>query len=533
MTGPPTFNLWHAPWITVEYPDGHTAELGIEQALRDAHLYRALDEPSPLVVVGIHRLLTAIAQAIVRPEHKSVLVALWRAGRLPEDGIAAFGDVYAHRFDLFSDRYPFLQSADIPRDPAKRGRGKSVGYLLQEEPAGTGVAHYRHVFEHAQRLCSVCAARGLVTIPAFASSGGAGIRPSINGVPPIYILPGGNRFFDSLAASLLLPNFRPEVRDLEHDTPWWEHTPVIDKKAELLRVGYLHSLTFPARRIRLHPEPLQTPCTRCGRQTEWGVAEMVYEQGESRPKDAPFWRDPFAAYKLQKEKEPTPVRPVEGRTLWREYGALLLPTTPGNDGRTNLVPSFLLQFEKIPELQELYPYRDALPLTAVGLRTDMKMKLFEWQRDGLLLPPVLLQDAERAAAVHRAIDFAGQCAGALRSTFRKHFGGSGKTKRYESLNSRMVQFYWQQLADPFRIFVLELGQREPDPDADFTYVMACRERWRDLCFRQATAAFNRFAAFVGNDAATQRDRIAAENHCRAVLYKIRNEHTLSSGEDNA
>ncbi len=87
---------------------------------------------------------------------------------------------------------------------------------------------------------------------------------------------------------------------------------MVKKSSTVYEVGYLHSLTFPARRVRLHPEALPIQCSRCNGESEWAVRQMVFEMGESREKYAEFWFDPFAAYKIDKEK-PIPIRPVEGK----------------------------------------------------------------------------------------------------------------------------------------------------------------------------------------------------------------------------
>ncbi|MCB0109796.1 MAG: type I-E CRISPR-associated protein Cse1/CasA, partial [Caldilineaceae bacterium] len=60
----PTFNLWTEPWITVETYDGGTVLTSIFDVLLNAHTYKDIYDPSPLVIVGIHRLLTAIVQDI-------------------------------------------------------------------------------------------------------------------------------------------------------------------------------------------------------------------------------------------------------------------------------------------------------------------------------------------------------------------------------------------------------------------------------------------------------------------------------------
>ena len=54
----PTFNLWIEPWISLEDPKGDLSKHGIRDALINADKYTAIYDPSPLVVVGIYRLLT-------------------------------------------------------------------------------------------------------------------------------------------------------------------------------------------------------------------------------------------------------------------------------------------------------------------------------------------------------------------------------------------------------------------------------------------------------------------------------------------
>ncbi|MGD9101521.1 MAG: type I-E CRISPR-associated protein Cse1/CasA, partial [Anaerolineae bacterium] len=94
----PTFNLWTEPWITLERLQGGTERQGIEQTLLRAQEFAFIYEPSPLVVVGIHRLLTAILQDVLRPRHLSDLVELRRAGQFPVEDVRAFGERYAGRF---------------------------------------------------------------------------------------------------------------------------------------------------------------------------------------------------------------------------------------------------------------------------------------------------------------------------------------------------------------------------------------------------------------------------------------------------
>ncbi len=128
----PAFNLWTEPWISVEKPDGGIEQGSIQQVLLNAEEFPAIYDPSPLTVVGIHRLLVAILQFVIQPQKDADIKNLWKAGTFPHDPIEAFGRQYASRFDLFSENEPFLQSADIPLKADKNA--KPVAYLAPEDP---------------------------------------------------------------------------------------------------------------------------------------------------------------------------------------------------------------------------------------------------------------------------------------------------------------------------------------------------------------------------------------------------------------
>ena len=513
--GQPAFNLWTDPWITLERPDGARDCLGIDQALLRAHEYAAIYEPSPLIVVGVHRLLTAVLQAALAPQGPADLQDLWASGRFPLEPLAEFRRRFAQRFDLFSAEAPFMQSADLPRDAPTRGQAKTVAYLTPELPAATEIAHYRHGRGDAHAYCPPCAAGGLVAQPAFATSGGAGIRPSINGVPPIYLLPGGLTLFHSLAASVLLPEYQPEVASPHTDQPWWQRAALVARSQELTEVGYLHSLTFAPRRVRLHPERLETACTRCGRPTQRAVRTMVYEMGESRPKDSAFWFDPFAAYRLPTSKGravPAPVRPIPGKATWREFATLFLRTHQAASRR----PRVLDQMAAL----HLGSSGGMLPFRCVGMRTDMKMKVFEWVDADFQVPAALLPDPLAGLLVGQAIEFAGEASWIIRGTFDAKFGGVRKS-RSQGLKAAMEQAYWATLSDPFRQFVLRLAQAHgPARDLEL-------DGWLDFVVREAQNAFERAAAGAGDESGALRARAEGERLCAIRLHRKRKEYAAN------
>ena len=164
------------------------------------------------MIASIQRLLAAIAQDIFRPDSLGALAELIRQGSFDPDAIKYFGEEYGHRFDLFSETEPFLQTGDVPTElPQRKSETKTVAYLFPEEPAATNINHFSHRYDDEYQYAPATAAAGLVTIPAFATSGGAGIRPSINGVPPLYVLPSGETLFKTIALSIITRDYQPDV----------------------------------------------------------------------------------------------------------------------------------------------------------------------------------------------------------------------------------------------------------------------------------------------------------------------------------
>jgi CRISPR system Cascade subunit CasA len=540
----PSFNLWTQDWLSLEMPDGSLRKHSIHDALLHAHERQAIHDPSPLVIVGVHRLLTAILQDALNPQANADLDDLWRAGRFPEDSIAAFGARYADRFDLFSPDKPFLQSADLPLFPRTKDETKeraAIAKLFVEIPTGSGVTHYRHSFEDDAVLSPQSAVLGLVTLPPFISSGGKGLMPSINGVPPIYVLPSGANLFEQLVASLLASNnnYAPQAPD-GNDLAWWRRavpTVVTTSKKkmsdmsltdskQLSNVGYLHGLTFPARKVRLHPERLNAVCSRSGEATDWAVRTMAFRMGESVLDDAVVWRDPFVAYKLPmppktkkavknrtkaKMEKPKPIRPSvnKGRAAWREFSGLFLRRSDAS--RATERPRFLDQLSRlaIGDQRAVHPFR------CVALQTDGKMKFFEWLDFGFDVPPSLLRDPDGARWTDDALAFAIDCAAVITREFAKAFGGSSKkSARFTRLKATMEADFWQVMGEKFRSYVVDLGD-EAMRDARLN-------DWLDDTKHKAQDAFDRAAKATGDDGNTLRLIEEGRAKCRIALAALHN-----------
>jgi CRISPR system Cascade subunit CasA len=539
-SGPPQFNLWRVPWIRATRLDGSVAELGIDECLTTAHTLYALHDPSPLVVAGTHRLLTAILQAIYAPESLGDIEALLANGHFDAARLEAFAEQYVERFELFHPAAPFLQTGDVPLDAwqkpekPKRGQAKNeatdrvetspVAALLAEVPSATNRAHYHHVTDDSHQLCPACCARAIVTFSAFAQNAGRGWRASINGDPPIYILPAGSTLFQSLALSLAAPGYQPQAADESRaGRATWNNDARIQREHALATVGYLESLTFPARRVRLFPRTERTRCTQCGAPTDITVREMVYEMGHYRGEKATGWDDPFVAFRHPNSSSKSdkqgllPVRPQAGKAIWREYTSLLLARPHDEELRPKIVRQIgrLVDRGSLSD-QELVRFR------CIGLRTDGKAKVFEWLDEALEAPPHLLSDWDSALLVEDALRRASEIEQALISVFNKHFrprrttsNPIEKTARFKTLRARMQAAFWQRLAPEFRALISAAATPESQAQA--------ARAWAGVVVRTGNNVFDRTADQIGDYADALRERVVAQAECYRRLAAKRKE----------
>ena len=246
---------------------GDAAEYGVAGLLEHSHELTEIIDPSPLVVVSVLRLLEAVLLFSLEIADEDHWLDLWEARRFQSEVMARIAQRCADRMDLFDDRRPFYQSSDLPAS-GESERSKSVGYLFAEAATGTGVVHYAHAADATHAFCPACCAKGLVVLPAFATSGGQGIKPSINGVPPTYVLALGENLFETLLLNFILPPYRPPMAAIPDPGPFWTTDGVTPHKEERASAGFIESLTWQPRRVRLLTPLTEGICTWCGRKTE-------------------------------------------------------------------------------------------------------------------------------------------------------------------------------------------------------------------------------------------------------------------------
>lgn len=246
-----SYNLIEVKWIPCVSSDGSVDELGLRDALVEAHNYRELGGDSPLVTASLYRLLLAVLHRLFGPEDRDAWRALWAQGHWDAAKIDAYLGEWRHRFDLFDAEYPFYQG-DHPTI-----RANPIGDLLHELSKADTL--YDHRTLNGIAATPPEAARHLICAQAF----GRWMTKGPYGQLPFGVCARGINFFvkgDNLFEDLALNLIRYPTRDdvMPHDArdrPCWE-MPNPFEPARSLPFGYLDYLTWLSRRILLIPEKL-------------------------------------------------------------------------------------------------------------------------------------------------------------------------------------------------------------------------------------------------------------------------------------
>ena len=241
---------------------------------------------------------------------------------------------------------------------------------------------------------------------------------------------------------------------------------MVGHKEERVSAGVIESLTWQPRRTRLLAPASEGICTRCGRASDRLTRHIVLDQGRSRSKDAAPWIDPWAAYVWRTDKageiSVRPARPQQERQTWRDTGALFLARVPdaevsarGRLARPTIVNQVaaLMQEVRYDGLAETPSER----FVTVGMRTDMKAKVFEWRIDRFELPDDVLGSAA-AVPVTRALRHAETGADAVGTALlRLHAGTERDSPPWGDVRSAMAgvtgmaaRQYWTALEPEFR-----------------------------------------------------------------------------------
>jgi len=496
----PSFNVLHEPWIPVVRPDGSREDLGILPCLSQAHELREIRDPSPIIEFGLYRLLVAfVLDALItagqRPEDALDVKNLIAEGRFDTDLLKKYAEDCGDVFDLFDDRRPFLQTAGA------KGNSKPLAGAYPAVPSGTNAGLWHHAHEEDAVVSSAGAARLLTTIAPFMTAGGAGLSPSINGAPAIYCLPLGQDLCRTVLMNLPIGFDEPSAGRVAWREP---RRPGTERNSATT----VEALTWRPRIVRIIPRTNSTDAV--------SVREMKFEKGDSTRFE---WRDPNLAYRFDTDKV-TPIRMREGRPLWRDAGPLALLHEGGHgkgDGK--------ISYTRPSAVNNAFGLTDSasdLRIKAYGMRTDMKMKVFEWVTSELVFPAKLGRSASLGRLLQAEFDLADKASFYLRSAIKGLFPreGAGNKAAMGTVCDRAERAYWQQLEPGLGPVMSRYAGLGEDAAGDAELIKAIAHPWRSQIERLAGYQFDIAAEDMDADSDALERAVRARGKLRSSLRKV-------------
>ncbi|WP_432144258.1 type I-E CRISPR-associated protein Cse1/CasA [Streptomyces sp. bgisy084] len=486
------FNLVDDDWLPVVFTDGSTGEVSLRAVLLRATEVRSLALDNPSQTPPVIRLLLAIVhRAMNGPTGEKHWSAWWEAGAFDAATICTYLDQHRSRFGLFDAQAPFMQVGGLQ---ALNGKTKTAALLVPHVASGNNVPLFSAERDaRPDALTPAQAARWLLHAHAWDTAaiktGAVGDDQAKAGKTmgnPVgslgqlgVVMPMGPTLWHSLMCNLL-PTTGAAVG--EEDLPVWERPPLTAQWAERMPKGRLELFTWPARRIRLIPEPDAD-------QPGGVVVRQVLVCGGDRislntGQELRGWMrsEPHSAWKRspnleRKRKFPLvywPVRHRVERQLWRGLGPLLAraeltTTAAAKDAPTVQGPAVLSQLgtrERMSALKGM-----PLRVLAVGFEYGNQSAVIdESYGDVLPLPVAVLsaQDDDWRHTVLHAVEATEGAVRALAYLAENLAVASGCRKSEEGLltghRERAREAAYAALDTPFRRWLSSLSDNDADPD---------------------------------------------------------------------
>ncbi len=323
-----SFNLLSESWIKVINSENVEQDLSLIEIFEQAHDLRSVTDSNPLVVASIYRLLLVI---LYRSLQLSTDVEEWLdiygSGRFPIEVTDYLKD-HEDRFDLFSERWPFFQTADFKKDATTSIKKLSPDFATANNK--TLFSHYSDGENFS--LLPKDAAKYLLVCQYFSLGGGISGSSNLSKKHPNYThapLIGGALTYltgDNLFKTLLF-NLRPlESNDSSpNDCPVWENDELTGTGVRE-PMGALDYLTFKSRHVRFLPDEIGN------------VSEMYITQAYNLPAESLYReKEPAFAYRLNSKQEIRAVPVSFDRSFWRDsksiYQRIQLGTNEKKDRR--------------------------------------------------------------------------------------------------------------------------------------------------------------------------------------------------------
>ncbi len=169
------------------------------------------------------------------------------------------------------------------------------------------------------------------------------------------------------------------------------------------------------------------------------------------------------------------------------------------------------------------------------MRTDLKMKVFEWHREQMTLPAPLLWKQQfhttAESEMKRAEDVAYALKPAIRHTYPRD--GAGNDKAFETLITRAQSRFWQQLRPHYTdtpdslLFLLA----PLNPESDETKIQEVVAAWHEALGRVARRTLDEAIGDLDTDGEAMKRQVEARRNFQARLWALLHPAEAAAAKD--
>jgi CRISPR system Cascade subunit CasA len=456
------YDLRYEPWIACEFTDGTKRKIGLVELFEKAHEIRLFFHDNPLAEAALMRILLAISHRLTDgPADAEAWREAYEKGSYEKDAVKAYFGRWHDRFDLFHEKYPFMQAADLQMMDREGNVGTklpTLGTLVHHIASGNNATLFDHRLDKDPVTFVYDEAVMAMLEAVFFSLGGTH-KKSTNlcayqknckhgiGVNGLWVFVQGESLFETLMLNTIARSMRPGV--FENDAkPYWEDP--LPNCNETMPEGYLDYLTFTGRLIRLVPE-------------SEGVRYVHFACGQSLKEPI---ADLFSPVKIEKNKERV-LNASSSRALWRDSDTLFAY----KDGRFSL--SAMQQLRGIVSRKiSSRPYRFAV----YGLVNE-KANPMGYLKEVFPVSLSLLRNPYFRETIKAALAFSEKGYKALYSAL-KTFSDESEIS-IDLLKSRSAERYWASLDLPFKALLKKLDEESACADWENLVQKEVREAYKE------------------------------------------------------
>lgn len=377
-----TFDLVTQPWIPAMTHKNKLVLISLREALVNARVYQCISSPLPHSNAAVLRLLLAVLHRVFGPSSPDAWEEIWRSGTFDPK---ALDDYFVRHpyFDLFSSERPFFQR----RHPLVEEKPAQV--LLQLVGGGDTFTLFDHVLDETPfSLSPAEASLALITLQTFGLAGLCHPQHKLvyTDAPcsraAVFFVEGDN-LFETLMYNLIRYNRENPFswNRVTGDRPAWETDDPYSPQRSV-PLGYLDYLTWPNRKITLHPEEIngEIRVTRITTAPGLTLAAEVhnpmyhYRQDLQARGNAVVWKV---------------LRFSESRALWRDSHALLELHTAAVE------PPRALDWMRELVNHGILPGDGHIQISAYGMCTEPgKQKVYFYRGERIEISEKLLKNPE-------------------------------------------------------------------------------------------------------------------------------------------